>query len=82
MIPPQEVVEDTFESDSVFTLPDSDSDKVSDSDNITVNFYEAHIRIGSRIGIEIGQCAHSLNELRKSHFSVLMILPLEVLDTF
>ena len=34
-----------------FTLPDSDSDKVSDSDNITVHFYGTHIRIGNKIGI-------------------------------
>ena len=34
-----------------FTLPDSDSDKVSDSDKITVHSYETQIRIGNKIGI-------------------------------
>ena len=34
-----------------FTLPDPDSDKVSDSDNITIHSYGTHIRIGSRIGV-------------------------------
>ena len=34
-----------------FTLPDSDSDKVSDCDNITVHLCGTHFRIGSRIGI-------------------------------
>ena len=34
-----------------FTLSDSDSDEVSDSDNITTDSYGIHTRIGSRIGI-------------------------------
>ena len=34
-----------------FTLPDSDSDKVSDSDNITVHSYGTYIKIGNKIGI-------------------------------
>ena len=35
----------------MFTLSNSDSDKVSDSDNITVYSYEAIIKIASKIGI-------------------------------
>ena len=31
--------------------PDSDSDKVSDSDNITVHSYGTYIKIGNKIGI-------------------------------
>ena len=34
-----------------FTLPNSDSDKVSDSNNIAVDSYRVHIRIGTRIGV-------------------------------
>ena len=44
-----------------FTPPDSDSDKVSDSDNISVHCCGTQIRIGSRIGIGIGQCAHTVH---------------------
>ena len=39
------------DSNVAFTLLDSDSDKVSDSVNITVHSYRAVIRFGSRIGI-------------------------------
>ena len=45
--------------DGAFVL--TDSDKVSDSDNITVHSHETHSRIESRIGIAVGQCAHSLS---------------------
>ena len=41
------------------TLADSDLDKVSDSDNITVHYYGTYFRIGSRIGIRIAHCAYS-----------------------
>ena len=39
-----------------FTLPDSDTDKVSDYDNVSVHSYGTQIRIGIRLGIGIGQC--------------------------
>ena len=44
-------VYDSSDSNGAFTLPDSDSDKVSDSDNITVHSYGTHIKIGNKIGI-------------------------------
>ena len=44
-----------------FTLSDSNSDKESDSDIISVHSYGTRIRIKSRIGIEIRQCEHSVS---------------------
>ena len=43
-----------------FTLPDSDSEKVSEFDNITIHSYGTHIRIGSGIGIGSSQCEHTI----------------------
>ena len=39
-----------------FTLPDSDSDKVSDLEDIAVHFYGTQIKFGCGIG----QCEHSV----------------------
>ena len=43
--------EKVIKRNGAFTLPDSESDKVSDSDKTTVCTYGVHIRIGSRIRI-------------------------------
>ena len=58
----------------VFTLPESDSDKMFGFDNVTVHFCGNHIRIGSRIAIGIGQCAHFLNQVISSFWQVLLPL--------